>query len=402
MPIARLSPEFRLVCACCRWPRGEARDAAVRAAAAVPGLDWKRVTRVTRRQRVWGLVADALRSSGVELPQKLAADLREAAGMITQRNMAAVGATAEIGAMLEKAGIDWISFKGLPLAIQAYGTLTVKMSTDIDILVPHADAGRACALMREAGYLRFNPGPEVRDDQITAWMQACKETGWRNPGSGLIVEIHGRVMANPALLPEAGLSAPRKRIEIAPGRSIPTMGDAINFAYLVAHGAHHGWFRLKWLADVAALLSHDPGMIETRYREAQALGVGRCAAQALLLANELLALPLESAFAEELRSSRVHRRLVAIAMRSMAGAFEEHEHANPAARTMLPVTLGNLLLRRGIGYKWSELTSLAANPMDRATGRLPPALSFLYPLLGGARWGARMLGLIGKPRAARQ
>lgn len=392
------SPEFRLVCACCRWPRGAARDEGIRAAAAAAPIDWERFAQIVRRQRVWGLVADALPASGVAIPADLAGQLAEHARRLLQLNLAAVSATAEIGAAFDAAAIDWISFKGLPLATRAYRSLGVKVSTDIDILVPEADAVRACALLADMGYRRFHPGPEVADDQLGGWMKACKESGWRQPVTGRIVEIHGRVMANPALLPEAGLDAPRTSVEVHAGVTVPTFAEPLHFAYLVAHGAHHGWFRLKWLADVAALLGDDPAAIETQYREAQAFGVGRCAAQALLLAHDLLALPLAPAFEAELRAHRVHRRLVAIALGAMAGDYEAREHANAAARTMLPVTLGNLLLRRGLGYKWSEIASLAANPKDRATGRLPPALGFLYPLIGGMRWGARMLGL--KPQTA--
>ena len=75
--------------------------------------------------------------------------------------------------------------------------------------------------------------------------------------------------------------------------------------------------------------------------------------------------------------------------------FEAEEHESPAARTMVPVLLSALLLRRGLDYKRRELSALAANPMDRATGRLPKGMGFLYPVLGGMRWSGRMLGLRG-------
>lgn len=389
------SPEFRLVCAGCQWPR-ERRDDAVRAAA-VPGLDWDRVMQIAKRQRVQGLIADALRSARIEVPAKAAEALNQRAGEIARTNLAAAAETLRLGRLLDAAGIDWITFKGLPLAIQAYGTIAIKAANDVDILVSGRGAGPACSLLREAGYVRFSPGPEVGDAQVAAWMQVSKESGWRHPASGLIVELHGRLLANPALLPEAGMDAPRKRVTIAPGIEVPTMGDALLFPYLFAHGAHHGWFRIKWLADVAALLVHEgPEGAEARYREAKAVGVGRCAAQALLLAHEMLALPLAEAFVGELRADPVHRKLVAVARGAMAGRFEASEHASPYARTMLPVLLASLLLRRGMGYKWHELASLAANPADRATGRLPRGLGFLYPVLGGMRWSGRMLGLRGR------
>ncbi len=389
------SPEFRLVCAACQWPRAR-RDAAVREAA-VAGLDWARVAAITKRQRVWGLVADAVRSTRIALPPEVAAILQDRGSKITQQNLSAVAETARLGAMLDAAGIDWLTFKGLALAIQAYGTLSIKMANDIDILVPPADTARACVLLREAGYQRFSPGPEVSDEQVAAWMQVSKESGWRHPRTRLIVELHGRLMANPALLPEAVIGMPRKRVTISPGVEVPTMGDALLYPYLFAHGAHHGWFRIKWLADVAALITHEgPEGAELRYRQCKALGVGRCAAQGLLLAHGLLALPLAEAFVAELRADPVHRRLVQVAMGAMAGRFEAEEHGSPYARTMLPVLLASLWLRRGIGYKWRELSALAANPVDRAKQRLPAGLGFLYPVLGGIRWSGRMLGLRGR------
>lgn len=395
------SPEFQLVCACCRWPQSEARNAAIRAAAA-PTLDWDRVAAIARRHRVWSLVADGVRAAGLDPPPEIAALLRDRSKATARKNLAAVAATLQLGRQLDAAGIDWLCFKGLPLTIQAYGALSVKASNDIDILVPQADTARAAALLDAAGYRRFNPPPDqVPDDRLDAWMQVSKEAGWRHPATGIIVELHARMTANPALLPQGGIASPRQTVALARGIEVATLADEMLLPYLAAHGAHSGWVRLKWLADYAAMLMRDPAAIEPHHRAAQALGVGRCAAQGLLLAHDLLGLPLPPALEAELRSRFVHRLLVRIARRSMAGDYEAREHpAGETGRSMLPVTLGNLLLRRGPGYKWRELAALAANPRDRATGRLPRGLGFLYPLLGGVRWSARMLGLIDRPQGA--
>lgn len=395
------SPEFQLVCACCRWPPSGERNAAIRAAAQRE-LDWERVAAIAARHRVWGLVANGARDARIEMPAKVEGQLRDRGRANARKNLAAVVATAQFGRMLDDAGIDWLCFKGLPLTIQAYGTLAVKSSNDIDVLVPRSDALRACSLLASGGYRRFNPPPaQVPDDRLDAWLDVSKEIGWLHPDSGVIVELHVRMTANPALLPEAGIASPRRRIGLAEGIEVDTLDEAILLPYLAAHGAHSGWFRLKWLADFAATLGRHPTAIEAHYRTARSLGVGRCMAQGLLLAHDLLGLPLDPGFERMLRGSWVNRLLVRIAMRSVAGRHEAREHpAGETGRSMLPVTLGNLLLRPGIGYKWRELATLAANPRDRATGRLPRGLGFLYPLLGGVRWSARMLGLIDRPQGA--
>jgi len=388
-PTDQPSPEFRLVCAACQWPR-ERRDAAVRAAAA-EGLDWDRVARITRRHRVHGLVADALAAPGLPVPAGFREQLRSRAQEIARQNLLAAAETVRLGKAFDAAGIDWISFKGLTLAARAYGTLAVKQSNDIDLLVAPERAIDACGVLAAAGYMRFNPGPEIADAQLATWIRTAKEVGWKHPATGLIVEVHERMTANPALFPLPAIAAARTRVELAPGLSVPTLSDDLLFPYLAAHGARDAWFRLKWLADVAALLSGCDA--EAQYRNAQRLGVGRCAAQALLLANRLLGLPLDPAFERELRASPVHRLMLRVALRSVGGAHEAEEHSR---RSMLPVQVANLLLRRGLGYKWRELAALAANPRDRARGALPAGLGFLYPVMGGVRWSGRMLGLKGR------
>lgn len=386
------SPEFRLVCAACQWPR-ERRDAAVRAVA-VEGLDWDRVARITRRHRVRGLVADALAPPGLPVPAAFRERLKGWAQEIARQNLLAAAETARLGQHFDAAGIDWISFKGLSLAIRAYGTLAVKQSNDIDLLVAPERAIEACGVLAASGYARFNPGPEIADDQLATWIRAAKEVGWKHPATGLIVELHERMTANPALFPLPTIAAARTTIELAPGLTVPTLRDDMLYSYLAAHGARDAWFRLKWLADVAALLSGcDAQGIEAHYRGAQRLGVGRCAAQALLLANRLLGLPLDSAFERELLASPIHRMMLRVALRAVGAAHEAEEHSR---RSMLPVQVANLLLRRGLKYKWGEVAALAANPRDRARGVLPTGLGFLYPVLGGVRWSGRMLGL--KPR----
>lgn len=55
--------------------------------------------------------------------------------------------------------------------------------------------------------------------------------------------------------------------------------------YLVVHGAKHGWFRLKWLADLDRIV---PAMSDAEFREAVDLAV--CTGCERLLATSLLVL----------------------------------------------------------------------------------------------------------------
>ena len=55
-----------------------------------------------------------------------------------------------------------------------------------------------------------------------------------------------------------------------------TLGADDLFAYLCAHGAYHAWFRLKWLADIGALLAAEPmgEGIQVRVKPKRGEGLG--------------------------------------------------------------------------------------------------------------------------------
>src|SRR3974377_795808 len=71
--------------------------------------------------------------------------------------------------------------------------------------------------------------------------------------------------------------------------AVRTLGEEDLFAYLCMHGALHWWYRLKWLADINALIGVPAAAsIERLFHAAETRGVGRAVAQALLLCHRLL------------------------------------------------------------------------------------------------------------------
>jgi hypothetical protein len=95
---------------------------------------------------------------------------------------------------------------------------------------------------------------------------------------------------------------------------VPTLAQPELFAYLAMHGALHGWFRLKWLADLVALAAAvGPEELAEMHHRAASLRVGRCSAQALLLGERILGLTLPPAWAAELRAERAVRGMVEFA-----------------------------------------------------------------------------------------
>ena len=380
-----LSEEFLLASACCRWPPSAERNEAVRTAASA-SIDWSRFLRIARRHRVEALVGDGLRRAAVEIPTDIEVELQREAHEIARQNLAFAAEALRVHRLFESASIPHLFVKGATLDLLAYGTLGLKKARDIDLVVTPEVVEQACNALSDAGYVRFAPGPEVTPDRFSIWLQLCKETVWRHAEKGIILELHTGLVDNPALLPGIDATSPEQMSEIAPGLRLPTLAPDELFAYLCVHGATHAWSRLKWIADVAALLNRS-GLHERErlYRRALVLGVGRCSAQALMLCECLFDLKIPHDLSAELRSDATTRRLVRIALGTMAGRHVGTELDDTVLGTV-PIHLSHFLLAPGWRYKVSELQRKSLSPHDRATIALPRPLYFLYPLLVLPSW----------------
>lgn len=392
-----LSPEMRLVTACSRWPATPERDAAVRAAAIA--VDWALFDKLIARHRVLGLAYAALSSAGVALPETLARSLMTRVGQIAGQNRVLAMESARLQFMLDAAGIPSLLVKGAPLAQLVYGSQALKHAKDIDLLVRPADLAAALALVRADGYQLWLPARELSERQLGDVMRHSRDIALVDRKRRVQLELHWGLTDNPRMLPGLNATAASQTVMLGPdGPSVRTLGPDDLFAYLCVHGAAHGWIRLKWLADVAALAGQGaPDEIDRLYRAAAANGVGECAAQALLLAGMLLELPLPQALAEELRASRRVRKLVAVALDIMAGPGAEREIAHRRFGQARLIRARFLLSRdwRDLGVNIvAHMTALD----DVLAIPLPSRLHLLYPVLRVPLWIGRRVGAVGRGR----
>ncbi len=338
--------------ACCRWPPSAARGEAVRAAAEAR-IDWTGFGRLVARHRVEGLVHDGLKRAGVVPPPELGSSLAAEAADIARRNLGFAAECKALRALLDEAGLDHLFIKGATLNILAYGTLALKKACDIDLLVDPDDYEQAVDLVEARGYRCVIPGPDSDRADILDWARSHKHTLWTR--SGIVLELHSSLVDNPPLLPGLSVRSPRQAVEIASGIVLPTLATEELFAYLCAHGATHGWSRLKWLADVAALIKDESGAgIERLHARSVELGGGRSAGQALLLCAILLGTRLPVALDKALRGDLSTRLLVRLALKTATLGGLGRELDDMVLGTAR-IHASYFLLERGPRYKWRQL-----------------------------------------------
>ena len=387
----RVSPELALGFACCRWPRSDTGDAAVRAAAG-GAIDWERFAGIVARNRISALVKDALDRAGVEAPAAVAAQLSQGQSNAAFTSLALARESIRLQRAFDEAGLPALIVKGAPMTMLAYGDLGRKESWDIDLATDPVSVPAARRLLEDLGY-RLSEPARLDEEQFARWIPHAKEAGFHHSATRITMELHWRLVDNERLLAGVGPHSETQQVSLGAG-AVRTLADAPLFAYLCVHGAAHNWGRLKWLADVGAFLGKRPAEeVERLYRAACGYGGERPAAVALLLCHHLLGLQLSRDLQAALGGDRV---VAALADSALAGL--EYGDARGEHRAYTPVWLrtriGYFFLGRGAGHWARELRNLWTAPVDRTHLALPQKLAFLYHVVRIPSWllriGARL------------
>ncbi len=351
--------------------------------AATGPLDWPRFLRVARRHQVIGLAYDGLKRVAPDLPREIIGEMDAQAGLMVRENLAIAHESLRLQRLFDDADLPVLFIKGAALAVLAFGNLGLRSAQDIDILVTRETLPHATALILNAGYRRFDPPPDISDTQLRLLMPLRKDLGFVHQTTGLRIELHWRLFLNQHAMAETSIMALSRVVPLVGTVGLRTLGDEDLFAYLCMHGALHWWNRLKWLADVNALLLSTPqDGVERLVVAAQARGVGRAAAQALLLCRRLLGTPLPTKLLDR---SGTLRWLEATALNAMTtGQGEQDPHGVRFGTTR--GSLSTALLSRSWRYRLAELRLQLINPVDMYTLPLPQRLQFLYPILRIPFW----------------
>jgi hypothetical protein len=320
------------------------------------------------------------------VPPKVAQDIGTESETLTIENLAMARESLRLQHLFDEAHLPVLSVKGTSLALLAFGDIGLRASEDIDLLVAYEALPAATALMLRAGYRRFNPPPAMSDSQLRLVMPLRKDVGFVHEATGIRVELHWRLFLNRFAMTEISIMAASRIVSLAGIEGLRTLGDEDLFSYLCMHGALHWWNRVKWIADISALLASVPeDGVKRLVDAAEARGVARAAAQALILCRTLLQTPLPTSLTATLNKSVTMRWLEATALKTMTTGQGEHDpHEVPFGTTR--GSISTVLLSRSWRYKLAELGIQLTNPTDVLTLPLPQAMRFLYPVLRLPLW----------------
>jgi len=308
--IVELSAELALLLALLSAPPDQGE---IRRRAALVG-DWQHFLCLLRRHRVVSLAG--LRLPADVIPDEIAAKIQQSKIGLARRTLLQVAEASRLIALLEAKDVPCLLLKGLPLSVRVYGAPLLRDCRDIDLLISPQALQRGLKVLGDAG-LRM-----VKAERTWPLIRRYAHDILFTSPSGVTIELKARLHATPSLQSEQidGMLARRTHLSVM-GVEMPVMSKQDLLPYLCAHGARHCWFRLRWLADVAALLStQDEADLDGLWAAAERSGIEVPVLEAMMLAGDWLGVDIPQrmvALAGDSRAVLGRRPLVERAVREV-------------------------------------------------------------------------------------
>jgi hypothetical protein len=304
-------------------------------------IDWVRLINLGTRHSVMALMYENIRHyCSEQVPSKILLQMKKEFRANGIRNLLRTQELLAILDELRQQGIVALPFKGPELALSAYGDLSRRQFTDLDILVSEFDLVRARdwfmakgnrmkierAELTDSQYEIF-----VRSPQIHRFIRECAYPFIYQP-SETVVELHWRVMPKHFAFPldSSELWQNLETIEIL-GETVTKLSPENTLLLLCGHGSKDCWDKLSRICDIAALIRAYPALDwSSLMTRAKQLGGQRLVLLALLLAHNLLGTILPEAIQEAIAADSV---LPALAQETVDALFVSHSSQRPFKTT---------------------------------------------------------------------
>lgn len=316
-----LGPEMKLMLALARPQAGDEREKELERLLGAP-IDWSVFLRLCSWHGLFPLVHRNLTNlprAAATIPPEITAALARSFRENAIRMTGLGGEIVRLTGLLAEAEVRALPLKGPVAALRIFGDVSLRKSSDIDLLVAPENLLRAVRILSGAGYETAGyPGVCTPEQLRRIVRHGHHFPPLCNAARGIYVELHWKVSS---LLADSALDFDDlwKEADIVDwrGHSLRFLAPEAALLTMAVHGAHHGWAQLRWLGDIAALLAaREPLDGEKILGEAQKLGVTNIVLQALILADLFFGVPLP-AWAE----GAVSRRKKARKLAQMAAAF---------------------------------------------------------------------------------
>lgn len=348
-------------------------------------MNWGEFMLLARHHRVYpNLYTKLKKSEAAGIPPQV---MKELQNLYENNTFAMLHLSAEmeyISKLFLESDIRTIILKGPVLADDLYGDISLRTSSDLDVLIPIRNMDQVEEMLSGLGYIKDDEYKTILGD----WKWRHHHVTYNHFHKGIKLEIHWRLGPGPGKEPTFDELWERKRISSITNHPVYYLGREDLFLFLASHGGRHGWSRLRWLADIDQIARQDVSYskLQSLLKKYSQLHIG---AQAMILAVKLLHTPLTTEL-ESLTSVRRGDRLAEEALFYIRQKVNLHtfpvpEHVSKYHKRHLFSLMA----------PWQKIlfimSFLYPYPEDAETLKLPVRLHFLYFPLRPLLWTWRKI-----------
>jgi hypothetical protein len=353
-------------------------------------LSWRSILIDARRHGVLPLLAKNLDGFDSDaIPAEARDELEDACRANAARNALLARELTRVLGVLARAGVPAAPLKGVALADLLYGDITLRVCSDVDVLVPRPAVSEAVGALSSAGYRpegELWAGSRERELALDSDIEAAFRR--RDHPAAPVVDLHWDIARR---WRTDGKALENLWAEASPATFWGIAGYRLNpeweLLYLALHAVRHRWRVLKWLVDIHDYASTQPVDWDRLAAKADGLGWGRALRLTLGLCRALFDTAVPPPLARPVPR----------------WAFAElHGPDAPWRDALIPA---RVLDRRADRLRYLVRLFLEPTILERRVVVLPAALSRIYYLLRPLRLVARWAGPIAasklQPRRSR-
>jgi len=321
------SPESELLVWCARTNTTDELRALIHSRIQEP-LDWNRICAAAAYHGVLPLLYRNLSAIGPALvPSDTLTRLRQKTQACALLNRSLAQELGNLCDAFAARNVPVMPIKGATLALSAYGDVTLRDFSDLDLLIPESAVGAAQAVLCAQGYERKDPSTdpaEVGHDEGPYHVFIKKRSLFRVDLQWVMAHQHFSFQLD---RPEFWAH----RAPILLGRStVQGLAPEELLILLCVHGSKHAWEQLKWVCDVAELLRSHPGLDWKRiFSNATAWRCQRLVYVGLALAHRVLDAPIPESvrarYAADLDIRMLSERMPASLLANSRNGISEEE-----------------------------------------------------------------------------
>ena len=315
--IAGLSPEFRLVAMVSWLPSNSLSGWHQGVISTLCGqvANWDDFLFLVERHRIPTLAYANLAAFRELVPADVLETLKKRSHVAKLYALRHVAEFSRLARLLDQAGIPCLPLKGQVLSQHLYGDPATRQAKDIDLLIRPLDLEKTDNLLRAEGYQLVEADSGLSPAQARFVLSGHQHYEYHHRQRGIILELHWRC----DLWSDEDMQLLWNNTDTTRfgGLELQIMSEELQLLFLCDHGSRHKWFRLKWLGDIARIISvNRVSSWQKIIGLAERLDLQRSLGQSAVLLKQLYDIPLPEPMSQ-LAKKEISSRLACEALDMM-------------------------------------------------------------------------------------